>query len=320
MDDVMPFLNNVLKGRNVPEKRKREVAHHYELFGGVSPINAQNRRLVVAVRDELAKHKIDLPVYLGNRNWHPFLTDTIKQMTEDGIQHGLAFFTSAYSSYSGCRQYRENIKQAQDWVGPQAPKIDKIRVYYNHPAFIYANCDAIRRAISQIPDKRHSTTQLVFTAHSLPVSMASSCPYEKQLQDAGELIASELEWRDWQLVYQSRSGSPSQPWLEPDVCDHLKHLIRKGISDVVIAPIGFVSDHMEILFDLDTEARKLCAELGIHMELAKTVGTHPQFVSMIRKLVEERMTEDRQPKALGKYGPWTNTCSETCCLPQRIRT
>ena len=317
MEDVMPFLDNVLKGRNIPAERKQEVAHHYGQFGGKSPINDQNRRLIKALRVELTEYGIHLPIYWGNRNWHPLLTDSIQEMANNHIKHALAFFTSAYSSYSGCRQYRENIVEACDAVGKNAPRIDKIRVYYNHPGFIGANCERIREALAKIPEERLSTSDLIFTAHSLPCSMAACCSYEQQLLEASEIIAAELSISDWKLVYQSRSGPPSQPWLEPDVCTYLNELKRRNTTDVVLAPIGFVSDHMEILFDLDTEARELCRELGINMELAKTVGTHPQFIAMIRELIQERLFGNQKRRALGKYGPEPDICAPKCCIPQR---
>ncbi len=317
MDDVMPFLDNVLRGRNVPDARKQDVAHHYEQFNGVSPINEHNRQLVNALKKELNEHDIRLPVYWGNRNWHPFLIDTVQQMADDNIEHALAFFTSAYSSYSGCRQYRENIAEACSAIGEGAPKIDKIRLYYNHSGFIQANCDRIHEALSQVPAERQSTSHLIFTAHSLPVSMAECCSYEKQLLEAGEIIAGELDKKNWKLVYQSRSGPSSQAWLEPDVCDYLTELKQKNVTYVVLAPIGFVSDHMEILFDLDTEAKELCRELEINMVLAKTVGIHPRFISMIRELIHERITGSPERPALGKYGPGPDVCAPNCCMPRR---
>ena len=294
MDDVIPFLENVLRGRNVPRERMLQVARHYEMFGGVSPINQQNRNLIGALEKEL-----DLPIYWGNRNWHPLLPDTLAQMAQDGIKNALAFVTSAYSSYSSCRQYRQNISDAQAAVGPTAPHVEKLRVFYNHPLFIEANVDHIRVALAELHD-----ANLVFTAHSIPDSMAVNCDYAAQLAEAGGLIADALGIKRWQLVYQSRSGSPSQPWLGPDVSDHLRTLHRDGVKDVVIAPIGFVSDHMEVVYDLDVQAREVANELGIKMVRASTVGTHPAFVKMIRELVMERI-DNRVPE---------NICAPDCCL------
>ena len=315
MDDVMPFLENVLKGRNVPRERMIEVSHHYKQFNGISPLNEQNRQLIHALRIELENSAIELPVYWGNRNWLPLLPDTLRIMAADGVRKSLAFFTSAYSSYSGCRQYRENIEEARKIVGSTAPRVDKLRVFYNHPNFIEANCERILKAADHVDAERRSSAFLIFTAHSLPQSMATCCAYVNQLEETSRLIANKLKWYNWRLVYQSRSGPPNQPWLEPDVCETISELNKQGIRDIIIAPIGFVSDHMEILFDLDTEARELCGELGITMQLANTVGTHPLFISMIRELIQERLSNNVERPALGQYGPSHDFCSENCCLP-----
>ena len=309
MDDVMPFLENVLRGRNVPRERMLSVAHHYEMFGGVSPINQQNRNLITALKEELETHGPNLPIYWGNRNWHPLLPDTLRQMADDGVQNALAFVTSAYSSYSSCRQYRENIASAQEKVGAGAPRIHKLRAFYNHPLFIAANVDHVRDAWSQIDQP----AELVFTAHSIPDSMAANCDYAPQLQEAGSLIAEALGIEDWRLVYQSRSGSPLQPWLGPDIGDCLRELNTHGIQNVVVAPIGFVSDHMEIVYDLDFEAQNLAHELGMKMVRAATAGTHPSFVKMIRELIVERI-HNEPPRFLGSRGPVHDVCPADCCL------
>ena len=313
-DDVIPFLENVLRGRNVPRERMLKVAEHYQEFGGISPINKQNRQLIEALKVELKEHGPDLPIYWGNRNWHPMLADTIRQMRDNGIKHALAFVTSAYSSYSSCRQYRENIAEAQKSVGAGAPQIDKLRPFYNHPLFVKANLDNICVAFSEIPENRRATTALVFTAHSIPESMSKNCAYAEQLAELSQLIADELGHERFRLVYQSRSGSPAQPWLGPDVCDYLRSLPQEGVTDVVVAPIGFVSDHMEIIYDLDTQARQVCSELGLNMVRAATVGTHPLFVKMIRELVIER-TQNRTPNATGRLGALPHNCPIDCCLP-----
>ena len=302
MDDVIPFLENVLRGRNVPRERMLQVARHYEMFGGVSPINQQNRNLIAALEKELAENGPRLPIYWGNRNWHPLLPDTLASMASDGIKNALAFVTSAYSSYSSCRQYRQNISDAQAAVGPEAPSVEKLGVFYNHPLFIEANVDHIRTALAQLDDAL--APNLVFTAHSIPESMAVNCDYAAQLAEAGGLIAHGLGITSWQLVYQSRSGSPSQPWLGPDVNDHLRTLHREGVRSVVIAPIGFVSDHMEVVYDLDVQARDVANELGMKMVRAATAGTHPAFVRMIRELMIERI-ENKVPE---------NVCAPDCCL------
>ena len=301
MDDVIPFLENVLRGRNVPRERMLQVAHHYELFDGVSPINQQNRDLIAALEKELDEHGPRLPIYWGNRNWHPMLVDTIARMAADGVQNALAFVTAAYSSYSSCRQYLQNIADAQAQVGPTAPRIEKLRVFHNHPLFIEANVNHVRAAWKQLENP--AAGHLVFTAHSIPESMAANCDYVMQLRKTGSLIAHALNIENWELVYQSRSGSPSQPWLGPDVCDHLRALQEAGVREVVVAPSGFVSDHMEVVYDLDVEARKVAEEIGLSIVRARTAGTHPAFVKMIRELMLERIN-DVVPK---------NICAPDCC-------
>jgi len=224
MDDVLPFLENITRGRNVPRERLEEVAHHYELFDGVSPLNAQNRELIAALEPELAAHGIDLPIFLGNRNWHPFLADTIGELRDAGVRRALAFFTSAFSSYSGCRQYRENLYDAQAAVGPDAPEILKLRTFYNHPGFVEANVARVRDALARIPAGRRSAAPLVFTAHSIPVAMAEQCRYADQLAETARLVAAGAGVDDYALGYQSRSGPPEVPWLGPDVNEHLRAL------------------------------------------------------------------------------------------------
>ncbi len=289
MQDVMPFLENVLRGRNVPQERMLEVAKHYELFGGVSPINAQNRELIAALEKQLQSSGPTLPVYFGNRNWHPLLPDTLRKMRDDGIRNAIAFVTSAYSSYSGCRQYLENIEAAREAAGPGAPKVEKIRQFYNHPKFILANVEQVRRSFSQFAEENRPGVHLIFTAHSIPVSMAQNCKYEEQLREACRLVASQLGIERYDLAFQSRSGPPSIPWLGPDILEHLQTLKARGLTDVVICPIGFVSDHMEVIYDLDVEARRLCDDLGVNMKRAATAGTHPAFIEMIRELILERI-------------------------------
>lgn len=318
MDDVMPFLENVLRGRNVPRERMLGVAKHYELFGGVSPINAQNRRLIASLEQEFKANGPQLPIYFGNRNWHPLLADTLHKMHDDGVQNALAFVTSAYSSYSSCRQYLEDIERARAHVGPNAPRVEKLRAFYNHPGFIAANVANVRAALHEIPEERRAETQIVFTAHSIPETMARNCDYESQLKETSRLVVSGLSFEqlsidNWQLVFQSRSGSPAQPWLGPDVCDHLRTLHAAGARDVVVAPIGFVSDHMEIIYDLDTEAKALCRELGVNMIRARSAGTHPAFSEMIRELIMERLDPQAPRRSLGDDEPRANICRPGCC-------
>ena len=318
-DDVMPFLENVLRGKNVPRERMLEVAEHYYHFGGKSPINDQNRQLIAALEEQLAQHGPRLPIYWGNRNWHPMLTDTLRQMQADGVRRALAFVTSAYSSYSSCRQYREDIARAQEETGKGAPVVDKIRLFHNHPGFVEAVADRLQHALAKIPENRREAAHLIFTAHSIPLAMAQGCDYEKQLKETSRLVEVELGRKGWWLVYQSRSGPASQPWLEPDILNCLHEIkAQAGSSDVVIAPIGFVSDHMEILFDLDTQARELCSELGLQMMRAETVGTHPRFIRMIRELICERMDRGQPRRASGVLGPRPDVCAFDCCpMPKR---
>ncbi|MGC3969994.1 MAG: ferrochelatase [Pirellulales bacterium] len=314
-DHVIPFLENVLRGRNVPRERMLEVAEHYNHFGGVSPINAQNCALIDALKIELPQHGVNLPIYFGNRNWHPLLPDTLAQMRADGIRRALAYFTSAFSSYSGCRQYRENITAAQEVVGDEAPAVVKLRNFFNHPGFIEAMADRVGEALAQIPEARRTAARLVYTAHSIPNAMAANCAYEKQLGEAARLVTEAVGRRDFNVAYQSRSGPPTQPWLEPDVGDVIKRFHSEGVQDVVVVPIGFVSDHMEVIYDLDDEAKHLADELGVNMVRAGTVGTHPRFVRMIAELIVERLRGDAERPALGVLGPCHDVCPTDCCLP-----
>jgi len=289
------------------------VSEHYQHFGGKSPINDQNLALIEAIKADLAANGIDLPVYWGNRNWHPMFADTLEQMKKDGIKKSLAFFTSIFSCYSGCRQYRENIIEAQEQVGPDAPEVHKLRMAFNHPLYIGASADRVQKALDQIPESRRSAARVVFTAHSIPLSMAENCKYETQLKEASRLIMETIGENPWDLVYQSRSGPPQQPWLDPDICDHIQTLNDAGgIEDMVIMPVGFVSDHMEVMFDLDTEAMDLCKKLSINMVRARSVGVHPQFVSMVSQLILERTT-GAEKQAIGNMPANWDVCPKDCC-------
>jgi ferrochelatase len=310
-DEVMPFLENVTRGRGVPRERLLEVAQHYDHFGGVSPINAQNRALIDALAADLRAHGIELPVYFGNRNWRPFLADTMRAMRDDGVRNALAFLTSAYSSYSGCRQYRENLYDAQQAVGPDAPAVSRLRMLYNHPGFVEANADHVRDALAHVPAGSH----VAFTAHSIPLAMARNCAYEAQLRETARLVAERVGVKHWQVVYQSRSGPPQVPWLEPDVSDQLATLSADGAPGVVLSPIGFVSDHLEVLYDLDVEARETAGRLGLPLARARAAGTHPAFVAAIREAIAERLDPAAPKRALGRYGPSWDTCAPDCCLP-----
>lgn len=312
MDDVLPFLRNVTRGRNIPDERLKVVGEHYALFDGVSPINQQNRDLIAALEPALARRGIELPVYWGNRNWDPYLIDALRQARADGCKRLLTYVTSAFSSYSGCRQYRENIADARAEMGDDAPEVDKIRVFYNHPSFIEYWVGAVREASATLSAAK---PRVAFTAHSLPLSMARTSDYEKQLREAAALVSQRLGDPPWDLVFQSRSGPPQMPWLEPDILDYLEQLDE---TEIVVAPLGFVSDHMEVLYDLDTEATAKAEELGLRMVRVPTPGDDPLFVDMIAELVEERLDPERERRALGPSGPWPDVCPEDCCpRPQR---
>jgi len=332
--DVMPFLENVTRGRGVPRERLAEVAHHYDRFGGVSPINQQCRDLLAAIEKDFAASRLDLPLYWGNRNWNPYLADTVAAMADSGVRRAIAFVTSAYASYSSCRQYLGDIEAARQQVGPGAPRIDKIRHYFNHPGFIVPFTEAALAAIDSLPPGAQPGAPLVFTAHSVPESMAAASGpagglYPAQLAEAARLVAAGVaaadgRERSWQLVYQSRSGPPSVPWLGPDVCDHLAGLAASGAPGAVLVPVGFVSDHVEVLYDLDVEAAQVGQRLGLPLARAATPGTHPRFVSMITELVGERARgpapaggeRPAAPRALGVMGPGPDVCPEACCRPQ----
>ena len=318
-DDVIPFLENVLRGKPVPRHRMLEVAEHYNQFGGVSPINAQNRELLAAIRDEFRRAGIDLPVYWGNRNWHPLLTDTLAEMRDAGHKRALAFFTSMFSCYSGCRQYRENIIDARESVGPDAPIVDKIRMGFNHPGFVETLATNVRDAVDELSSDGSVTgadeVTLFFTAHSIPTEMSNNCDYVKQLRESSRLVADAAGVKNWDLVFQSRSGPPQQPWLEPDVCDAIvSGHEENSIKALVIMPIGFVSDHMEVMFDLDVEAADTCKQRNIPMVRAASAGTNPTFIRMIRELVEERIGRRKERSSLGDLGPWHDVCPMDCCL------
>jgi ferrochelatase len=316
-DDVLPFLRNVVRGRDVPDERLAEVAEHYQHFGGVSPINAQCRELLDALRKELAGAGIGLPVYWGNRNWHPYLTDTAAQMRGDGVRRALAFVTSPFGSYSSCRQYLEDIAAATAAGGPV---IDKIRHYHDHPGYVDPHADAVRAAVATLAEVPPDRTRLIFTAHSIPTSMDQrSGPdggrYAAQLRETATLVAQRAgTGLTWDLVWQSRSGPPHVPWLEPDVNDHLRALAATGVRGVVVSPIGFISDHLEVTWDLDTEAAETARELGLRYVRAATPGADPRFVAMVRELIIER-TDPAAPRArLGGLPVW-DTCPPGCCEP-----
>ena len=316
-EDVIPFLENVLRGRNVPRERMLEVAEHYYHFDGVSPINAQVRELIAALEPELKAHGVNLPVYWGNRNWRPMLADTMRRMADDGVKHALGVVLAAYSSYSSCRQYREDIQRAQEAVGPGAPVVDKMRVFYNHPDFVEVNAERVREALDRFPSDRHDSVSVAFTAHSIPDSMAVNCNYVRQLEETCRLVAEAVGIGPdrWSLVYQSRSGRPTDPWLGPDILEHLDDLKARDVRDVIVQPAGFLSDHMEVMFDLDEEALARSNELGLSMVRAGTAGSHPTFVSMLRELIQERLERRPERRAMGQYPASHDVCPVNCCMP-----
>jgi ferrochelatase len=312
-DDVVPFLENVLRGRSVPPDRVQRVAAHYLEFGGVSPINEQNRKLLAALRDALAERHRDLPVYWGNRNWHPLLADTVRTMQTDGVRRAAAFVTSAYSSYSSCRQYLEDLARAQATVGADAPELVKLRPYFNHPGLVEPLADGLRAARAQAG----ADAPVLMTAHSIPCALAGTCDYERQLRETARLVAALAgETPDrWSLVYQSRSGAPQQPWLAPDINDAIAALPRHPATAIVV-PIGFVSDHMEVVYDLDRVAAATAADRGMRLVRSPTPGTDPRFVAMILDLVEEAEGQ-RAPSFLGDMGPAAFPCAAGCCPSPR---
>jgi ferrochelatase len=321
--DVVPFLQNVTRGRGIPEERLREVGQHYFHFGGVSPINGQNREFLTALRAEMSRRDIELPVYWGNRNWSPFLTEAVDEMRADGVQRALAFFTSAYSSYSGCRQYRENIAAALGDVAE--PVVERLGPYVNHRGFVEPFVDGTVAAVRGLGDRERDKARLVFTTHSIPVAMADSSgaaggAYVEQHREVAALVSAQVTDATgfevpWDLVYQSRSGPPHIPWLEPDIDDHLRQIAADGCTAAIVVPIGFVSDHLEVLWDLDTQARATADEVGLPMVRVATPGADPRTVSMVCDLVRERL--DGVPAAqrarLGSMPASPDRCAPGCC-------
>ncbi|MFF7655148.1 ferrochelatase [Streptomyces sp. NPDC007983] len=340
-EDVVPFLENVTRGRGIPRERLEEVGQHYFLFGGVSPINAQNRELLHALREDFAEHGLDLPVYWGNRNWAPYLTDTLREMAADGHRRIAVLATSAYASYSGCRQYRENLADALaalEGEGLPLPRVDKLRHYFNHPGFVRPMVDATLAALAELPEGVRAGAHLAFTTHSIPTAAADTSGPAPEHGEGGAYVAQHLDVarliaeavgeetgavHPWRLVYQSRSGAPHIPWLEPDICDHLEELHGQGVPAAVMVPIGFVSDHMEVKYDLDTEAAAKAAELGLPVARASTVGADPRFAAAVRDLLLERAATERfaagdgpvapERCALGALGPSHDSCPVGCC-------
>jgi ferrochelatase len=321
--EVRPFLENVTRGRGVPPQRLDEVAQHYLHFGGVSPINRCNRTLITGIEQALATAGFGLPVYFGNRNWHPMVEDTVAAMATDGVRRALVFATSAWGGYSGCRQYHEDIARARHAVGPGAPELMKLRHFFDHPLFIAACADALRTArVQACPAAR-----VVFTAHSVPLVADATAGlaaqgghrYSQQITAAARLVAAAVGVGNYDVVWQSRSGPPQVPWLEPDVTDHLDSLHAQGVPGVVVAPIGFVSDHLEVVWDLDHEARQRAATLGMDFVRAATPGTDPRFAEMVVELIAEdvRDAPARRCSQVPAAGQGVNgtPCAPDCCEP-----
>ncbi len=317
MDDVMPFLETVTGGRGVSRERLEEVAEHYYHFDGVSPINGQNRSLLAALRDDFKANGLEMPVYWGNRNWAPTIVEALTQMRDDGVTNAIAILTSAYASLASCRLYLDAIERARVAIGDDAPRVDRLRQYFNHPGFVEPMVDGVRTALERLPENLAAQAHLAFVAHSIPTAMeASSGPdggaYTRQLAAASGLVARRFPGHETSLSYCSRSGPPATPWLAPDIGDRLEELAAAGVRAVVVVPIGFVSDHMEVVYDLDTEAAAKAAGLGLAFARSATVGTDPRFVAMIRELVLERMGE-AEKQALGDLGPAHDVCAARCC-------
>ncbi len=313
-EEVIPFLQNVLAGKNVPLERMQTAAEHYYRFDGISPINRETRRLIATLKPKIELSGLSLPIYWGNRNWHPLLPDTLQQMANAGIKKAIAFVTSAYSSYSSCRQYQDDILRAQAKVVGIVPEIVKLRPFFNHPGFIKANADNLRATLELLSPQKREKVKVAFTAHSIPKIMADGCNYEQQLQETARLVMSASNsTNDWQLVFQSRSGPASQPWLAPDILDYIKEIKTTGATDLIVVPIGFICDHMEIIYDLDFEAKNLCTTFDINFLRVPTVGIHPDFINMIVQLTEERVLGSQDKLALGNYGPLPDLCPPNCC-------
>ena len=316
-DDVMPFLENVFRGLRVTDETKQKIAARYLDFGGVSPINGHTREFIAALTRLLDAEGPALPIYWGNRNWHPMLGETLQQMAKDGVERAAAYVTSTFSSYSGCRKYREDLFEAvQNLAG--APVIDKLRVGFNHPGFVSAAADRLAEALNKLPKKRRDAASLLFTAHSLPESMARNSVYEAQLQDSSASVAALNDRDDWQLVFQSNNARyGGEPWLGPDISTAIEAEAAAGKQDVIVMPIGFVCDHMEVVLDLDVDAAKRAKDAGINMIRAATVGSHPDYVGMVRDLIVERMASGSQRKVTGSLPPKHDFCPTDCCLSGR---
>ncbi len=314
LEDVPEFLRRVTEGKRIPAERIAEVAERYELFGGRSPHNEHVQALLVAISESFRRQGLPLALYWGNRYWHPFVAEAIAEMASEGIRRALALILTPFGSYSGCRQYLRDVELAREQWGGGAPQVDRLRLFFNHPLFIAAVADRVNQAATRLPECEPADRSIVFTAHSLPLFMAAKAPYAKQFAEASRLVAEQLGISRYELAYQSRSGSPTEPWLEPDLESTLRKLHHQGVKQVIVVPIGFLIENMETIFDLDTEAAALAEDLGLQMARASTVGNHPQFVAMVQQLVQERLNPAMPRAALGPMGPWPDRCPDDCCL------
>jgi protoporphyrin/coproporphyrin ferrochelatase len=324
-DDVIPFLENVLRGKPVPRERLLEVAEHYQSFGGISPINRQNREIISRLQLALGQAGLNLPIFWGNRNWKPTIEEGLTQLQSAGFSRALPIFTNMFSSYSGCRQYRENLTEAlQTLNAPSDLLVPRLRFGFNHPLFVEAQAELISQGLEKLNAIDQHSTRILFTAHSIPLAMADNCRYVAQLTEAAKLIVATVT-KDvttplaWELVYQSRSGPPQQPWLVPDICDRMGELKQQEIEQVLVVPLGFVSDHIEVLYDLDTEAQASCNQLGINYVRVPAVSSHPKFIGMLVDLIQERLNGETQRKAIGDMPPLHDVCPQDCCLYPRTR-
>jgi ferrochelatase len=315
-EDVLPFLDGVLEGKSVPAARKHEVALRYQRFGGVSPLNPHVRALRDELLRELNTAELSWPIYVASRYWTPRIADTLRQMASDRVHHALALFTSAFTCYASCGQYFAAFEEAQREIGVDAPRVTKLRAYFNHPGFVEAWSEQVQAVFESLAAEERSQSFVLFTAHSIPIAMAETCSYREQLMEASRLVAERLDLAEnrWQLAFQSRSGPPQQPWLEPGLNVVLHGLGRKTPAAlVVMVPIGFVLDNMEVAYDLDVEAREIAARVGLRTARAATPGTQRRFVQMVRELVQERLHAPCVPPTLGKLGPAPDCCRRDCC-------
>jgi len=288
IEDIHPFLQNVAKGRPIPPDRLEEVAHHYELFGGKSPLNKYTYKQAKGLQNKLAEHGREIPVYVGMRNWHPFTPDTIKQMSESGVKRAIGMIMAAHQSDASWKRYQRDVEEALTELGIEM-EFDYSPPLFDHPLFIEDSADRVQDCLDEIPSKEYTSTMILFTAHSIPTPMAEASPYVEQLTTTARLIAEKLDYDNWRLVYQSRSGRPTDPWLEPDVCDVIHEVAKEGVKNVIAQPIGFICDHIEVLFDIGVEAQEASEEAGINLLRAKTVNDDPKFIEAMADIVEKMM-------------------------------